>query len=188
LDLFGAYGLDLVLISHWNNGDGGAVLDTSRCYLGEQRFQALLDILPGRYEDCAIVGIDESTALALDLHRGLCTVIGAGAATIMRANGTSVYAAGEQFSAMELGEFCLPAQTEGIDDLVWQATLQGRIQGAAARSAAPAPDDAVLTLLAAREQARIARNWRESDRLRDEIARLGWRVQDTGNGQRVGPA
>ena len=39
LDFFGVYGLALILISHWNNSDGGAVLDTSRCYLGSSGFK-----------------------------------------------------------------------------------------------------------------------------------------------------
>lgn len=188
LDFFGAFGLALILVSHWNNGDGGVELDTSRCYLGEQRFQALLDIVPDTLADYTVVGIDESTALAIDPQRGMCTVFGAGTATIMRANDISVCAAGEQFSATELGNFNLPGLMEGIEDKVWQAAQQGRLDGAAMRSAVAAPDGAVLALLSAREQARAARNWQESDRLRDEIARLGWRVQDTGNGQRVEPA
>jgi cyanophycinase-like exopeptidase len=188
LDFFAAFGLSLILVSHWNNGDGGALLDTSRCYLGKKRFQTLLDIVPGTFENYTIAGIDESTALALDPNRGVCTVIGVGAVTIMRANATAVYSAGEQFSATKLGDFCLPAQAEGVDSVVWQAAMQGRSDGAARRSAAPVPDTAVLALLSARGQARAARNWPESDRLRDEILRLGWRVQDTGDGQRVEPA
>jgi cyanophycinase-like exopeptidase len=188
LDFFGAFGLALILVSHWNNGDGGVELDTSRCYLGEQRFQALLDIVPDKLADYTVVGIDENTALAIDPQRGICTVFGAGTATIMRANGIIVCAAGEQFSTTELGNFNLPGVMEGIEDKVWQATRQGRLDGATTRSAVAAPDGAVRALLSAREQARAARNWQESDRLRDEIARLGWRVQDTSNGQRVEPA
>jgi hypothetical protein len=34
LDLFGAYGLKLVFVPHWNNAEGGAELDTSRCFMG----------------------------------------------------------------------------------------------------------------------------------------------------------
>jgi cysteinyl-tRNA synthetase len=33
-----------------------------------------------------------------------------------------------------------------------------------------------------RQKAREDKNWAESDRLRDEIAALGWQVQDTPNG------
>jgi hypothetical protein len=188
LDFFAAFGLSLILVSHWNNGDGGAVLDTSRCYLGKKRFQNLLDIVPGTSENYTIAGIDESTALALDPNRGVCTVIGIGAVTIMRANETNVYPASEQFPATKLGDFCLPAQVEGVDSVVWQAAMQGRSDGAARRSAVPVPDVTVLALLSARGQARAARNWPESDRLRDEILRLGWRVQDTRDGQRLEPA
>ena len=40
-------------------------------------------------------------------------------------------------------------------------------------------------LLAAREAARAAKDWAESDRLRDEVAALGWLVRDTPDGQVV---
>ncbi len=45
----------------------------------------------------------------------------------------------------------------------------------------------VRQLAAAREAARKARNWAESDRLREEIARHGWLVEDTPQGQRLKP-
>lgn len=185
LDIFGAYGLALILVSHWNNSDGGAVLDTSRCYLGEPRFQALLELVPGGTERYTIVGIDENTALAIDPRQELCTVVGTGTVTILCAGLAKVFAAGEQFAATELGDFRRPAGIEDIDGEVWQAVVQGRQDGEARRAAAPQPNTEVQALLSAREQARAARNWQESDRLRDEIERRGWRVQDTGGGQRV---
>jgi len=46
LDLFGAYGLKLVFVPHWNNAEGGADLDTSRCFMGQARFAELLALLP----------------------------------------------------------------------------------------------------------------------------------------------
>ena len=46
----------------------------------------------------------------------------------------------------------------------------------------------VLELAAARERARGARDFAESDRLRDEIAGLGFVVRDTASGQQVVPA
>ena len=42
-----------------------------------------------------------------------------------------------------------------------------------------------LEALARRAAARQAKNWAESDRLRDAIAALGWAVKDTKDGQRV---
>jgi len=47
--------------------------------------------------------------------------------------------------------------------------------------------DEVKMLLAARQAAREAKNWSESDRLRDEIAALGWQIKDTKNDQRLVP-
>ncbi len=53
-----------------------------------------------------------------------------------------------------------------------------------ARPAAAIPAD-VQALLDERAAARQAKNWAESDRLRDAIAALGWTVKDTKDGQRV---
>ena len=47
---------------------------------------------------------------------------------------------------------------------------------------ADAPDPGALSLLAAREAAREARDWAEADRLRDELADRGWQVRDSADG------
>lgn len=49
----------------------------------------------------------------------------------------------------------------------------------------PRPDAEVLALVAARQAAREAKHWAESDRLREEIARRGWLVQDTPKGPQL---
>jgi len=49
-------------------------------------------------------------------------------------------------------------------------------------SAVPAE---VQELVAKRAEARTAKNWAESDRLRDAIAALGWTVKDTKDGQKL---
>ena len=54
--------------------------------------------------------------------------------------------------------------------------------GKAAKVEVPAE---VQALLDARAAARAARNWAESDRLRDEIAAAGWAVKDSKDGQSV---
>ncbi len=43
----------------------------------------------------------------------------------------------------------------------------------------------IQALLDARELARKSKDWAGSDRLRDELAALGWEVKDTKEGQRV---
>jgi len=54
------------------------------------------------------------------------------------------------------------------------------------REVAAVPGE-VSTLVEQRQQARLAKNWAESDRLRDEIAKLGWTVKDTKDGPKLTP-
>ncbi len=83
LNLFADFGLSLLLVSHWNNSDGGASLDTSRCYIGEERFDALLALLPSDPQR-TLVGIDEKTALCLDFVAAEAEVVGAGGVLLRR--------------------------------------------------------------------------------------------------------
>ena len=54
--------------------------------------------------------------------------------------------------------------------------------GNAAKTEIPAE---IQALLDQRAEARKAKNWAESDRLRDEIAAAGWAVKDSKDGQTV---
>ncbi len=49
------------------------------------------------------------------------------------------------------------------------------------------PPEVVLHKVQEREAARAARNWTEADRLRSEIAGLGWQVLDTREGPHLEP-
>ncbi len=73
-----------------------------------------------------------------------------------------------------------PTQARGWLDW-WQ-----RIDSVLALTAdkAEMPDD-VARLADARVQARLAREWKKSDELRDQLATLGWEVRDTKDGQKV---
>ncbi len=46
-------------------------------------------------------------------------------------------------------------------------------------------DDRVQDLVLRRQEARQAKNWAESDRIRDELAKLGWTVKDTPQGPQL---
>ncbi len=54
------------------------------------------------------------------------------------------------------------------------------------REAATVPTE-VVALVEQRQQARAAKQWAESDRLRDEIAAFGWIVKDTKDGPKLSP-
>ncbi|MDQ6810033.1 MAG: cysteine--tRNA ligase, partial [Verrucomicrobiota bacterium] len=43
----------------------------------------------------------------------------------------------------------------------------------------------ITSLGEARVQARLAKNWRASDELRDQLAALGWQARDTKDGQKI---
>ena len=47
------------------------------------------------------------------------------------------------------------------------------------------PPAEVTALAEARAQARLAKEWRKSDELRDQLATLGWEVRDTKDGQKI---
>ncbi|MBK6791811.1 MAG: hypothetical protein IPG80_04565 [Anaerolineales bacterium] len=69
-----------------------------------------------------------------------------------------------------------PPAVDGIRPEVWTGLT------AAQPSSAEGPSEAVLVLLEQRKQA-INKDFAASDRLRDEIAALGWKVKDTKEGQ-----
>jgi len=180
LDFFGAYSLSLVFIPHWNNTEGGAELDTSRCFMGRSRFERLLSLLP---DDVTVVGIDEHTALAVDIAARRCQVLGKGGVTRIRDGEERHFTSGTNFPLTELGPFQMPHPEDGIPPEVWQRVLEAETQPVAEPSPEPPPE--VLALVAQRQVARERRDWPTADALREQIAALGWRVIDTPEGPRL---
>jgi cyanophycinase-like exopeptidase len=175
LDFFALYGLSLAFVPHWNNAEGGQDLDTSRCFMGRARFEALLAMLP---PDVTVVGIDEHTALELDMEAGGCRVHGLGRVTLIQQTEIQRFDAGDEFDIQALGVFGRPEAMTGILSAVWE-----EMQAAQSRAGLPpAPPDEVLALVEAREKARQRRDWATADSLRDRITTLGWHVRDTPEG------
>jgi hypothetical protein len=182
LDLLGPYGIAAAFVPHWDNTDGGADLDTSRCFIGRPRFERLLDMLP---TDTTVVGIDEKTALVLDLERGVGRVMGRGTVTVVRHGASRVHERQTPLDLSDLGDWRWPEPTEGLPDDVWAAALAAESE---CHPPAPSPTPPEVTrLAAARAAARTARDFAESDRLRREIANLGWQVNDTHDGYELLP-
>jgi hypothetical protein len=100
LDLLAIAGLprDGVAIPHFDNAEGGTH-DTRYCYMGERRLAALEALLP---ESAWILGVDEHTALVLDLSAGTASVTGRGAVTVRRRGGAQRLEAGTRLSIAEL--------------------------------------------------------------------------------------
>lgn len=77
-------GLRAAVIPHYDNSEGGTH-STRFCYLGEHRLQVLERALP---EGAHVIGVDEHTALVLDLATRTASVLGNGGVTV-RHDGTS---------------------------------------------------------------------------------------------------
>jgi hypothetical protein len=195
LDLFGLYGLSLTIIPHWNNREGGAGLDTSRCFMGKERFTRLAALLPPGQ---TILGIDENTALMMDLKAGSGKVVGAGEVVwmhvghghagdeqveflavsgldeIIRMRGGHVhrYQSGESFELAECCPMRMPVAGQGVPPEVWERALK------AAEREEEAPPEAVLELARERQKARLRKDWAEADALRKRIEEMGWKVED----------
>lgn len=190
LDLFAAFGLHLVLVPHWNNSDGGAELDTSRCFMGQARFAELLALLP---PGLTVLGIDEYTALMLDLQDGACRVMAGSGVTLLCPEGHKRYTRGQSFPLTELGPFRQPEPCEGIAPAVWEQALasarrdEERQAEGEPVSASPDPPAEVLALVEDRESARARRDWPSADALRERILALGWQVSDAPAGPRLQP-
>lgn len=178
LNLLAAFGLSLVVIPHWNNTQGGADVDTRRCFMGLPRFAELLNALPPGQ---TIVGIDEHTALFIDPARGACRVMGAGSVTVMREGETHIFPDTAQFPLALMGDWRIPRHVD---------VPAGVAQAIAAAEAQPAPQPMpaeVQTLIAQREAARQSKNWPQADALRQRLAALGWHVKDTPAGPEATP-
>jgi hypothetical protein len=175
LGIFSDYGMHVSFVPHWNNAEGGVDLDTSRCFVGMERFEQWRSLTPA---ENIIVGLDEHSGVIIDFEKEVCDVHGVSSVSVLKDSGTKIHASGVSFSLSELGELKLPAK-EGVRPEVWEmiASVQ--------TPAADAPSDEVLALLEQRKQVRAGKDFAASDRLRDEIAALGWKVKDTKEGQNL---
>ncbi len=85
LDVLAEVGLDVAVIPHYDNAEGGNH-DTRFCYLGERRLALLEPSLP---DGCFVLGVDEHTGVVMDLDADSAEIVGKGAVTLRR-NGESV--------------------------------------------------------------------------------------------------
>ena len=177
LNLFSDFGLHISFIPHWNNADGGADLDTSRCFVGMDRFKEWCDLLPAENET---LGLDEHTGLIMDFETGQCEVNGVSSVSLVREGEPEMFPSGSKFPLSKLGEFRFPDPIEkDIPAHVWDMCLN------APPLEEHEPSEEVIILVEKRAVARAKKNWAESDKLRDEITALGWTVQDLKEGYKL---
>ncbi len=98
LDLLGTLGLKVALIPHYDNAEGGRY-DTRYCYLGMRRLAVMERELPA---DAAVLGVDEHTAMLIDLRTEDIEIRGRGGVTVRRSGDSLVLPSGTRLSLADL--------------------------------------------------------------------------------------
>lgn len=212
LDFFKLYGLNLVFIPHWNNHEGGAELDTSRCFMGQHRFARLVDMLP---EDMTIIGLDEKTALVMNPINCECEVMGLGSITLIHAGPQHPHAdylhsstrgkkegllvdealagviaqRGGHIHCYRDGDIFPMADIGHFHPYQLEASLPQSIwekviqaNNNNVKRNVMPPSEEILKLIQDRDAARQAKNWVEADKIRRQVEKLGWQIIDTKTG------
>jgi cyanophycinase-like exopeptidase len=114
-----ATGLPAVVIPHYDNAEGGHH-DTRFCYLGETRLSIMEAALP---PESFIIGVDEHTAVVLDLDARTATVTGNGTMTIRQRGHSIVHPSGDvvPFDELTSGVVDAPLTDEIAEVVVAQA-------------------------------------------------------------------
>jgi hypothetical protein len=157
LDLLGPHGIAAVVVPHWDNAEGGTH-DTSRCWLGARRFEALRGLLP---HQARILGVDEHTACLLDLEKGTMEAAGRGTVTVIGPSGSTLLVPGER-APLTLLQADLPAPAELVEPAVPPgATRLADFQEPFAGALEAGDYDAALDAILSLEDAHQA--WGEAD-------------------------
>jgi hypothetical protein len=178
LDLFKDFDLHISFIPHWNNADGGVDLDTSRCFVGMERFAQWCKLVP---DANTTVGLDEHTGIILDFEKGRCEVSGVSSISLVRDCDPEpeMHTSGTTFDLKKLGDLQIPNPLEkNIPPHVWEMVCN-------TPALEDAPPQEVTALAEKRQEARANKQWDTSDQLRNEIASLGWMVQDSKDGYKL---
>jgi hypothetical protein len=171
LDLLGSYGLELAIIPHWNNAEGGNH-DTRFCFMGAPRLARLEAELP---ETATILGIDEYTACTIDLAAGRVEVIGNGRVTVRRDGREKHFPAGEGFDVGHLGEI----EDRGVPAPLLQASANDSLLDMETPDDCWVdPDELVNLLVWIRNELREAREWALADAVRARLDEIGIVIED----------
>jgi hypothetical protein len=141
LDLLGPLGLNVALIPHYDNAEGGRY-DTRFCYVGERRLAVMERDLPA---DAAVLGVDEHTAVLVDLRAEEIEIRGRGGVTVRRSGHDVVLPAGTRLSVADLRDLVhgiRPSAAAGCpgDDTARSAGGGAGVAGGSEETARPLPE------------------------------------------------
>ena len=164
LDLLGGHGVELAIVPHWDNAEGGTH-DTRACFMGMERFGRLEALLP---QSATVLGVDEHTAVTLDLGLDSAAVQGKGGVSVVHGAETSRIESGGGFSLNDLrrdGSAASPRATGPVEaaappDAIGRAAARigsGDLPGGLRLAAEAAPPGTAALLLQAASAAQDAR-------------------------------
>jgi hypothetical protein len=178
LNLLADYGLSISFIPHWNNSDGGLDVDTSRCFIGQDRFEKWYCMVS---PSSSVLGMDEHTGLIIDIEARNCSVVGVGSVTRLNKKEVEIFPAGSEFPIDTLGDDNRPVLPgQGIPNKAWEMVKDNFED----QNLEEIPT-VVSRLSKERQEARLRKDWNSADLLRDQISNLGWMVEDTPQGQKI---
>jgi len=186
LDVLATLGIATAVIPHWDNNDGSGH-DTRFCFLGAHRLAILERELP---HDVSVLGIDEHTALVIDINADGATVHGRGNVTLRRGGDETVHQSGASIALDELRGTSPPqvasapsaaTATPGESNLAARVVaLENELAGLRSRAALVEP--LVKELLLLRAQARSMAQYEVADRIREVLIALDIEVTDDADG------
>jgi len=151
LDLLGELtGVHAAVVPHYDNREGGRH-DTRFCYLGESRLITMETALP---DGTGIFGVDEHTAVIIDIATGMVEVHGAGALNLRFRGTTTRIPAGE---SLDIGAVAALLSGSADEPTSWAPLAASLNTSALNTSVLDAPLGDVAVPLSLREIAQAAR-------------------------------
>jgi cyanophycinase-like exopeptidase len=211
IDVLSQIGLSAAVIPHFDNTEGREH-DTRFAFLGEERLAMLEEQMP---DDVFILGVDEHTALMIDLDAEIVTVHGRGGVTVRQRGQSSILAAGEEIRFADIAHLTrvgsavppvaaraaqAPQSNEHADVRTLVRNILGGDDPALARSMVVQlgemteravgertrlVEPLVEALLEVRRSARARGDWATADAIRDRLLELGIELSDAPDGSTV---
>ncbi|MBI2431111.1 MAG: Type 1 glutamine amidotransferase-like domain-containing protein [Candidatus Levybacteria bacterium] len=176
LNIFQHVGLSFIVITHWNNKEGGEHLDTRYCYMGQERFAKLRKLLP---KNTAILGIDEHTAIIFDFENRIFSIEGVGTATLLKDKKKAVFNNGNYYMFDSFITFSPHVIQSPKKPIIKKRTVEY-----ITIKKYSLPKD-LQVLLKQREKAKGEKDFTKADEIRHLFEEKGYKIEDTKKEQKV---
>ena len=177
LDIFKETGISLTIVTHWNNREGGKELDTRFCYMGEERFQHLKNLLP---RDSTILGIDEHTAVLFDFERKTFSVIGIGNAYAIQDTKVVTFDPGKYYELRSIRKL-----RKYLASSPKRKKLSTKIKSARKTIPINQLPWQLQSLLKTRDGLKNKKEYKKADAIRNKLELEGYELRDSERGQNV---